>query len=79
MILNEIVRRGSITGSELAKNISLSPATVTDIVKRLEQKELLIKQQDEVDKRKFHLMATDQDTPAASPPPDQDGEDQPSD
>lgn len=60
LILKEIVRHGSITGSQLAKNISLSQATVTDIVKRLELKQLLVKQQDEVDKRKFHLLATDQ-------------------
>lgn len=60
LILNEIVRHGSITGSALARNISLSQATVTDIVKRLEQKKLLIKQQDDADRRKFHLLATDQ-------------------
>ncbi len=60
LILNEIVRHGSITGSQLAKNVSLSQATVTDIVKRLEQKNLLLKRQDDVDKRKLHLLATDQ-------------------
>lgn len=60
LILNEIVRNGPLTGSELARNISLSQATVTDIVKRLEQKALLIKQQDDQDKRRFRLMPTEQ-------------------
>ena len=60
LILSEIVRHGSITGSELARNFSLSQATVTDIAKRLEQKNLLMKQQDDSDRRKFHLLATDQ-------------------
>jgi DNA-binding MarR family transcriptional regulator len=60
LILNEIFRSGPLTGSELAKNISLSQATVTDIVKRLELKGLLVKKQDLVDKRKFHLLPTEQ-------------------
>ncbi|MCB1753228.1 MAG: MarR family transcriptional regulator [Gammaproteobacteria bacterium] len=60
LVLNEIVRSGSLTGSRLAKNISLSQATVTDIVKRLEQKGLLAKKQDLVDKRKLHLLPTEQ-------------------
>ena len=60
LVLNEIVRSGSLTGSRLAKNISLSQATVTEIVKRLEQKGLLAKKQDLVDKRKLHLLPTEQ-------------------
>ena len=49
-----------MTGSTLAKNISLSQATVTDIVKRLELKQLLTKTRDNIDKRKFHLAPTEQ-------------------
>lgn len=60
LILNEIVRNGPLTGSILAKNISLSQATVTDIVKRLEQKQLLTKTRDNVDKRKLYLAPTEQ-------------------
>ncbi len=60
LILSEIVKNGSLTGSTLAKNISLSQATVTDIVKRLEHKQLLTKSRDNVDKRKFHLTPTEQ-------------------
>ena len=60
LVLNEIVRNGPMTGSTLAKNISLSQATVTDIVKRLELKQLLTKTRDNIDKRKFHLAPTEQ-------------------
>ena len=60
LILSEIVNNGPLTGSALAKNISLSQATVTDIVKRLELKKLLTKARDNVDKRKFHLSPTEQ-------------------
>ncbi len=59
LILNEIVRNGRLTGSELARNISLSQATVTDIVKRLEHKQLLTKTRDAIDKRKYFLQPTE--------------------
>ena len=58
LLLSEIVRSGSLTGSELAKRVSLSQATVTDIVKRLEKRGLLERSQDTDDRRKFFLRAT---------------------
>ena len=58
VILNELVKNGPMTGSQLGKNISLSQATVTDIVRRLEQKGLLTRARDSVDKRKFLLLPT---------------------
>ena len=59
LTLNEIVRNGRLTGSQLARNISLSQATVSDIVKRLEQRNLLSRTRDSVDKRKYFLEPTD--------------------
>ena len=60
LLLTEIVRSGSITGSELAKRVSLSQATVTDVVKRLESRALLERTRDQVDKRKLLLRASTQ-------------------
>ena len=59
LTLNELVKNGPLTGSQLGKNISLSQATITDIVKRLEQKALLSKTRDAIDKRKFLLSPTE--------------------
>jgi DNA-binding MarR family transcriptional regulator len=58
LLLTEIVRSGGLTGSELAKRVSLSQATVTDVVKRLETRNLLVRIRDRVDKRKLILRAT---------------------
>ena len=58
LMLTEIVRSKLITGSELAKRVSLSQATVTDVVKRLESRGLLEKIPDREDKRKVRLKAT---------------------
>jgi DNA-binding MarR family transcriptional regulator len=60
LLLTEIVRSQVLTGSELAKRVSLSQATVTDIVKRLEGRGLLERSRDESDKRKMILRATGQ-------------------
>jgi DNA-binding MarR family transcriptional regulator len=60
LLLTEIVRDGPLTGSELAKRASLSQATVTDVVKRLEGRSLLERTRDNVDKRKMMLQATEQ-------------------
>lgn len=58
ILLTEIVRRGALTGSELATHVSLSQATVTDVVKRLESRGLLQRNRDRVDKRKIILKST---------------------
>ena len=60
LMLTEIVRSEGMTGSELAKRVSLSQATVTDVVKRLESRELLERTRDEEDRRKILLRATSQ-------------------
>lgn len=58
LLLTEIVRSQVLTGSELAKRASLSQATVTDVVKRLESRGLLERSRDVSDKRKMILRAT---------------------
>ncbi len=58
LLLTEIVRSQVLTGSELAKRVSLSQATVTDVVKRLENRGLLERSRDQSDKRKMILRAT---------------------
>lgn len=60
LLLTEIVRNGTLTGSELAARVSLSQATVTDVVKRLETRGLLQRHRDEKDKRRIQLQATDE-------------------
>lgn len=55
LILKEIASGGHITPGELAKRISLSQATVTDIVKRLEQRELVTRRRNSEDRRKVML------------------------
>lgn len=60
LMLTEIVRSSGITGSELAKRISLSQPTITDVVTRLENKNLLERRKAPDDKRKILLRATSQ-------------------
>lgn len=60
LLLTEIVRSEGLTGSELAKRVSLSQATVTDVVKRLEGRGLLERIRDTSDKRKMILHASKQ-------------------
>lgn len=71
VILRELLRRGEISGSELAGAVSLSLATVTGILTRLEARGLVSRRRSESDKRRV-LVRT---TPAAerlleaAPPP----------
>lgn len=60
LLLTEIVRAGSLTGSDLAARVSLSQATVTDVVKRLEARGWLQRSRSEKDKRRVMLKATEE-------------------
>ena len=55
LLLQAIRDGGEATIGELAKTISLSQATVTTIVDRLEQRQLLRRERSSEDKRKVHL------------------------
>ncbi|WP_230409329.1 MarR family winged helix-turn-helix transcriptional regulator [Zooshikella harenae] len=58
VLLSAIQTKGEVTIKELAKEISLSQATVTTIIDRLEKKKLLIRKRSAQDKRKVHCHLT---------------------
>lgn len=60
LVMREAQRNPGIGMGELSKRISLSQATVTDIVKRLETRGLLMRQRDGQDKRRVTLRLTEQ-------------------
>lgn len=70
LALNALIRNGEITVGLLAKKLSLSQATVTDILKRLEKRGLVARTPSTEDKRRVLVMATDQarKTLKGSPP-----------
>ncbi|MFH1982409.1 MAG: MarR family transcriptional regulator [Pseudomonadota bacterium] len=59
MILNEIERAHDISASDLARAVSLSQATVTGILERLENRGLITRKRSESDRRRIHVRATD--------------------
>ncbi len=59
ILLQEVASCNGISVTELGKSISLSQATVTDIVARLEKKGLVVKRKSGVDKRCVELFETD--------------------
>ena len=58
IILQEIARAEEITASELAKAISLSQATVTGILERLEKRTLIARRRSNSDRRRVKVSAT---------------------
>jgi DNA-binding MarR family transcriptional regulator len=70
VILQEL-SNGEMTVSELARRISLSQGTVTDIIHRLENKELIIKRRGNRDRRRVLIALSEkcQDLLALAPPP----------
>lgn len=52
LLLRELAVAGEFAPSDLARRISLSQATITDIVKRLERRKLLSKLQNQNDRRR---------------------------
>jgi DNA-binding MarR family transcriptional regulator len=59
VILNEIARHESITVTQLARSISLSQATVTDILNRLGKKGLVERSRDTIDRRRVMIRITE--------------------
>lgn len=59
LLLQTLRDRGQVTIGELAKDMSLSQATVTTIIDRLEKRELVYRQRSERDKRKVHAYLTE--------------------
>jgi DNA-binding MarR family transcriptional regulator len=60
VILNEIAGHNCLSVSELARSISLSQATVTDILNRLDKKGLVERTRDETDRRRMMIKITPQ-------------------
>lgn len=59
IVLKEISKSPDKQISEIARNISLSQATVTSILDRLGQQGLTIRCRSDQDKRKVHILLTD--------------------
>lgn len=59
LIMLEIDKASGINSSQVAKNVNLSAATVTNILDRLENKSLVSRVRDTQDKRKVGLFLTD--------------------
>lgn len=59
LIMLEIDKASGINSSQVAKNINLSPATITNILDRLENKELVLRIRNTEDKRKIGLYLTE--------------------
>ena len=59
LILREIKAADGITASKVAQNINLSPATVSNVIERLEHRQLIHLHRSEQDKRRVSLYLTD--------------------
>jgi len=60
LLLQTIRDKGEVTISELANKVSLSQATVTSILDRLEKRSLVYRERSKEDKRKVHAYLTDE-------------------
>ncbi len=60
LLLKTIRAKGQATIGELANEISLSQATVTTILDRLEKRKLVYRERSTADKRKVHAHLTEQ-------------------
>jgi len=59
LLLQTIRDKGEVTIGELASDMSLSQATVTSILDRLERRQLVFRERSKEDKRKVHAYLTD--------------------
>lgn len=59
LVMHNIAQLDGPLAKQVAQTINLSPATVTNIIDRLEAKELVIRQRSCTDKRKVHLYLSD--------------------
>lgn len=71
LLLQTIRDKGQVTIGELASEISLSQATVTNILDRLEKRQLVYRERSDQDRRKVHAHLTDSgiETLKAAPMP----------
>ena len=73
LVLQALARRGSLSVGEVAEAVSTSQATVTDILDRLAARGLLVRRRQARDRRRVHVLLTDEgrrlaaDTPPLLP------------
>lgn len=74
LLMHTIRKKGAVTIGELASEMSLSQATVTSILDRLEKRQLVFRERSTEDKRKVHahLTETGAETLISAPMPLQD-------
>ncbi|MCB1736389.1 MAG: MarR family transcriptional regulator [Gammaproteobacteria bacterium] len=59
LILRQVTQHGSITAAELGEALRLTAPTISDIIRRMEQRELLTRIRDLKDRRRQLITATD--------------------
>ena len=59
IIMQEIDKASGVNSSQVAKNVNLSAATVTNIIDRLESRDLVLRVRNTEDKRKVSLYLTE--------------------
>lgn len=59
MVMQKIAQLDTPLAKQVAEEITLSPATVTTIIDRLEGRGLVIRKRSDTDKRKVHLSLSD--------------------
>lgn len=59
VILQEISSLGEVTAGETARAVSLSQATVTGILERMEKRELITRKRSDIDKRRVMVCITE--------------------
>lgn len=59
MVLRAVNANNGLTATEVANAVSLSQATITTIVSKLEERELVQRERSSVDKRRVHVSLTD--------------------
>ncbi len=59
VVIRAVGGRGRLTASEVARAVSLSQATVTTILNRLEERGLLTRERSAVDRRRVNLQLTE--------------------
>jgi DNA-binding MarR family transcriptional regulator len=69
LLLQSIKARGDVTVGELARDVSLSQATVTSILDRLEDRAYVVRKKSTVDKRKVHTRLTKKGSAAVKDAP----------
>lgn len=60
LLLHTIREKGEVTIGEIAQDMSLSQATVTTIIDRLEKRKLVFRERSTADKRKVHAYLTNE-------------------